>query len=70
MSYVNFEIAFKFKTLNQAEMIKVGPNHLKILGNFGSVFYQNIEYRAYDVHFKYPSEHRVILILFIFRLME
>jgi hypothetical protein len=37
----------------------------KLLGEFGAVFYQNIEYRIYDVHFKYPSEHRVILFVIL-----
>lgn len=69
MSYVNFEIDFKFKTINQLELIKVGPNHLKIMADFGSVYYQNIEYRIYDAHFKYPSEHRVIFFITDFRLM-
>ena len=65
MSYVPFQIDFKFETLHRVELIKVAKNHLKMLGEFGAVFYQNIEYRIYDVHFKYPSEHRVILFVIL-----
>ena len=59
MSYVPFQIDFSFRVLNRAELIKVSENHLKIMGEFGAIFYQNIEYRIYDLHFKYPSEHRI-----------
>lgn len=76
MSYVNFQVDFKLTTLHKAEMIKVAKNHLKMLGEFGKIYYQNIEYRIYDVHFKYPSEHRVSIpinfqssILIVLRLM-
>ena len=59
MSYVNFQVDFKMVTLHKAEVVKIAKNHLKMLGEFGQIYYQNIEYRIYDVHFKYPSEHRV-----------
>lgn len=50
---------FSFKTLGKAEFIKIRPNHFKIEALFGSLYYQNEEYKIYDAHFKYPSEHRV-----------
>lgn len=59
MNFVQFKIDFQLKTLKTSELIKVAKNHMKIIGEFGAVFYQSVEYRIYDVHFKYPSEHRV-----------
>jgi carbonic anhydrase len=56
---LEFDFRFATKRITNLQLVKLKPNVLRISGDWGSIFYQGIEHRIYNLHMKSPSDHKM-----------
>jgi hypothetical protein len=55
-----FDFSFETDRITNVALIKLASNVLKITGNWGTLKYQGLNHRIYNLHIKTPSDHKVV----------
>ena len=40
-------------------MVRLRPNVYRISGDYGTMFYEGVKHKIYNLHIKTPSDHKV-----------